>query len=282
MTGQRVLVTGASGFVGRHVVRQLQSGGYDAVESAVRLDEIESTAPKADFVIHLAATGVIPGTDPADVIATNVTGTVNVLRAAARAGARRMVIAGSGFEYGEGGAVSEDALPRPRSVYAASKVAATVLAQSLAPALGVEVVTLRPFMVYGPGERPDRLLPSLVDACLSGRSLDLTPGMQVRDFVHVIDVAQAFLLALTAPAAGEVVNIASGKPTTVHDVAVLVNETCGGIGRLNFGALPYRDDEVWDIWGDITKARELLGWAPAIDLGSGIAELVSAARERHG
>src|SRR4051794_6202018 len=156
VTGPRVLVTGASGFVGRHVVRQLQADGYDAIESTVRLGEVGSSAPQAEYVIHLAATGVFPGTDPAEVIETNVTGTVNVLHAAARVGARRMVIAGSGFEYGEGGAVSEDALPRPRSVYAASKFAATVLAQSLGPALGVEVVTLRPFMVYGPGERSDR------------------------------------------------------------------------------------------------------------------------------
>jgi nucleoside-diphosphate-sugar epimerase len=243
---------------------------------------LEHNAPAADLVVHLAATGVFPGVEPAEVIDTNVGGTLSVLSAAARIGARRVVLAGSGFEYGEGGAVSEDALPKPRSVYAASKFAATVLAQSLAPSLGVEVVALRPFMVYGPGERADRLVPSLIDACVNGRPLDLTAGAQVRDFVHVTDVAGAFVLALTAPVAGEVVNIASGKPTSVRDVAVLVNEACGGSGQLNFGVLPYRADEVWDISGDITKAHDVLGWTPTIDLATGIANMVAAAKEQDG
>jgi nucleoside-diphosphate-sugar epimerase len=174
--------------------------------------------------------------------------------------------------------MSERQAPAPDDPYGASKLAGA----ALVGASGAEAVHLRLFSVYGPGEDPARLVPSLVDAALAGRTLELSPGEQVRDFVHVEDVVDAILAAAFAPELTEpVLNVGTGVQTTVRDVAALVARAAGVDGScFRFGAKPYRDAsrERFSWRADTSLTEQTLGWRARRTLEEGIADTVAAVR----
>jgi nucleoside-diphosphate-sugar epimerase len=302
----RVVVSGVTGFVGAAVARRLSAAGVEVVglvrpgrANAPRLADVQgrwvelTDASLAgligllrdadpDVVIHIAAAGVEPGkTDPDELLAVNVLFTANLIRAAAVSGVRRFVHTGSCFEYGDaptGVPIPEAAALRPTSVYGATKVAAGHLARTLAAQLALPLVTLRLFGVYGPGEAGYRLVPSLVDHLRSGRPLDLTPGEQVRDLLHVADVAEAFALAAESDRLqtdGMPYNVSSGVPVTVRQVGATLARLLGArAGLLRWGARPYRSDEAMWIVGDCARFRAATGWQPRFDLRTGLAATI--------
>ncbi len=228
-----------------------------------------------DTIIHLAAAGVVEKVDGvSELVSTNVDGTMAVLLAAQRFGAR-LIYCGSCFEYGSGAAWSEDALPAPTSEYGASKAAGWLIAQAFAHRTGLEVVSLRPFTMYGPMEPPGRLVPSVVRHALAGRPIDLTPGDQVRDFVYVADVADAFIAASTTDAAvGGTFNVCSGSAVTVRDVVQRILRSTGSTAPARFGALSYRPSERRVLSGDTSRAERILGWRARVSLDEGLARTI--------
>lgn len=304
------LVTGGTGFLGSHLVRRLLSDGWDVAvmarpSSDVRriqhelgsirllyadLLERDSLVQLAgldhiDVVFHLAAVGLHERTPrPAyEVVKTNVMGTLNALMVADESGIARVVHCGTGLEYGAGSLLSESALLRPASVYASSKAAAWLLAESLCRERSIELVSVRPFTVYGPDDSEWSLVGSLVKAAIDGAELDLTEGRQRRDFVFVEDVVEALLAAATVPSLdGEVFNISTGCETSVRAAAELVLELADGEGGVAFGARPYRAHELWESSGDPSKARDRLQWSAATSLRDGLARTISYERRRCG
>ena len=267
-----LLVTGATGFIGRHVTRLALAAGH-AVTAVVRpgssawrdappglrvlpaaLPEVTAGAlAGCEVLIHLAAHGVVAGGDDWEpCFRVNLTESLQLWRQAADAGVRRLVVGGSCFEYGRSGERYEfipvDAPLEPTGAYHASKAAATMAAFGLAVARRREVVVLRPFHVFGEGEAATRLWPSLRRAALAGEDFPMTPGGQVRDFVPVETVARRFLdwatvrpLAAGAPV---VENIGTGRPVTIRAFAESWWREWRAAGRLQVGALPYRANEV--------------------------------------
>jgi nucleoside-diphosphate-sugar epimerase len=302
----RVVVSGVTGFVGSAVARRLSAVGAEVIglvrpgrANSPRLADlrgrwVELNDPslagligllrdaEPDVVIHTAAAGVEPGnTDPDELLAVNVLFTANLIRAAAVTGVGRFVHTGSCFEYGDAPAgvpISEATVLAPASVYGATKVAAGHLARTLAAQLALPLVTLRLFGVYGPGEAGYRLVPSLIDHLTTGRPLDLTPGEQVRDLLHVADVADAFALAAESDRLctdGTPYNVSSGVPVTVRQVGTTLAGLLGGRpGLLRWGARPYRSDEAMWIVGDSTRFRAATGWRPRFDLQAGLVATV--------
>jgi nucleoside-diphosphate-sugar epimerase len=296
LAGRRVLVTGAAGFLGSHLVPRLIDRGAEVcaldfpgarrwsliersgIAAAVRAD-VRDLADAAhddalgalDTVIHLAAIGVVGDvTNVRELVSANVDGTMAVLLAAQRFGAR-LINCGSCFEYGSGAAWSEDALPAPTSEYGAAKAAGWLLAQAFSHRTGLEVVSLRPFTMYGPMEPPGRLVPSVVRHALAGRPIDLTPGDQVRDFVYVEDVADAFIAASTTEAAiGGTFNVCSGSAVTVRDIVQRVLQRTGSTAPARFGALSYRPTELPVLSGDTSRAERILGWRARVSLDEGL------------
>jgi UDP-glucose 4-epimerase len=134
------------------------------------------------------------------------------------------------------------------------------------------VVVLRPFIVYGPGQRDGMMLPALLKTLAQGQEFALTPGEQTRDFVYVDDVVDALIAAAVRNgAAGEVFNVCSGEERRIRDVAELAVRIAGASpSRLKIGALPYRENEVWRLVGSNRKARALLGWSPRVQLEDGL------------
>ena len=302
----KILVTGATGFIGSHLVRRLLADGDEVVvavragSSTWRLEdvlrdvdvvELDLSAPLDDrlkrelrgveVVHHLAAAGVNPRHDSGDeVVAANVVGTLRLLELATALDVHRLVYCGSCFEYGSGSGLAEDALPKPQSDYAASKSAAWLLAHSYSRRNGLPVVSLRPFTVYGPMESSYRLVPATIMGALDGRRIELTRGEQTRDFVYVDDAVTAFTASASENTpTGGTFNVCTGVETSVAELAQCVVELAGA-GELELGALPYRDNELWNLSGDPTAAREGLSWQAATPLRQGLERTIEWFREQ--
>jgi len=298
MACERILVTGASGFIGASLTRELIAAGHEVhltlrgESPRWRLAGLEGRyaahqadlrdlaavrraveAARPEIIYHLAAHGALHHErDRAAILASNLLGTCNLLEALDGRDYRMLVQAGSSSEYGhKSQAMREDDRLEPRTDYAVSKAAATMLCQAAAYG-GRPVTTVRVFSAYGPREDPSRLVPYVMDCCLRGERPRVTSGAQPRDFVYVDDCVELFERAAHSPAAqGRILHAASGRRQTVREMVETIVEVCAP-GRLTaeFGAEPERPDEPQAWFGDIERTAELTGWRPRRDLHSGI------------
>ncbi|MGD1904620.1 MAG: NAD-dependent epimerase/dehydratase family protein [Leptolyngbyaceae cyanobacterium] len=268
----KLFLTGGTGFIGSHFLKAALEAGHQVLAlrreySQPRLslslqpiwlqgslsDDWSSALKGCDVLVHLAAAGVNPEfSDWQELFSVNVSQSLNLWLQAQEAGVRRLVICGSCSEYGRSGEQYEfipvTAPLQPTNAYGASKASASLAAIGLATQMNLEVVLLRPFHVYGPGENEFRLWPSLKKAALAGEDLSMTPGQQIRDFMSVEQVAEKFLWAckrtdiLLGKALAE--NLGTGHPQTVKGFSEFWWTQCNAKGKLLFGDIPYRHNEV--------------------------------------
>ena len=296
----RAVVTGAGGFVGAALVRRLLADGWethallrpgvdywrlaglsaDVAEHRVLLEEADGAAEviaeiRPDRIFNLAAHGAYSSQQDAERMwRTNVALTVNLVRAAAAAGGcEAFVQAGSSSEYGfKDHPPSEDEAPAPNSDYAVTKAAATLFCGYAGRRLGLPTVTLRLYSVYGEWEEPSRLMPTLLVRALEGRLPSLADPATARDFVHVDDVLNAFLLAaeVAATRPGAVYNIGSGSQTTLADLVESARRLFGVAQEPVWASLPSRswDTATWVANPSLAAAE--LGWRPMIPLDDGM------------
>lgn len=299
----RVLVTGATGFLGSHVTRALVAAKHEVVatfrsgSSLWRLaDQADSihwlsfdlTSPdsiaellcaaKPEVVLHCAAYGMVYGEQSADEnIACNILGTQRLLGEAARIGVRRFIHVGSCFEYGNKSyPVSEAELLDPISIYGATKAASTLLLLQQSKVFGLPSVVVRPFGFYGPYDRKDKFVPRVIQACLAGVPMDVTGGEQIRDYTFSSDAVDMFMRLIEAPSfpEGQIMNLASACPVRLREVGELICALMGRRGIVRWGSHPYRPDELMSLTADIGKAHRLLGWQPTVSLTMGLEETI--------
>lgn len=313
ITNAQVIVLGASGFIGRWVSRQLCRQGvkpflpvrdpaaaervfsdYEINGEIIQanLHHADSVAEligkiKPDVVFNLAGYGV-DRTERDEVTAYRIN--AHLVETICRAMAihrnpswtgQSVVHVGSALEYGEiGGNLAEDSAVYPTTLYGKSKLMGTNLLTQFCRKLGVRGITARLFTVYGPGEHDGRLLPSLLNAADNGQPLPLTAGDQQRDFTYVEDVADGLLrLAVAGAQPGEVVNLATGRLTTVRSFI----ETAASIlnipeSNLQFGAIPTRAEEMRHDPVTVDRLRRLADWTPRTNIAEGIQRTAKQAR----
>lgn len=301
----RVAVTGAAGFLGAAAVRRLAEGGAHVLAlvrpggdpwrlaglspEAVTLAEVDlaaipgpgtealaralrAFAPEA--LLHAGWIGVrgAARADPAQ--ARNVAAAVELLEAAAEAGARRAVGLGSQAEYGPlRGPLREDECPRPASLYGAAKLAAGHLWLALAERRGLSAAWVRVFSVYGPGERSGTLVPDLVRALAAGKPFPLSACTQPWDYLYEDDAAEALARALARPDVQGILNLASGEARPLVEAVTRLRDLVAPDAPLLLGAMP---GAAAGLEADVSRLRAALGWEPVVPLEEGLRRCVAA------
>jgi nucleoside-diphosphate-sugar epimerase len=233
-------------------------------------------------VLHAAFTAGHPASRDARrrMVEDGVSATFNLMEAASASGARRVVHIGSTLECGpRPGPLDESAALRPTTFRGTVKAASWLLALQAGRELGVEVVGLRPFSVYGPWENARRFVPTLVRAALTGEEVSLVRGPR-HDFVYVDDVVEAALAALAPDVpSGEVFNVGTGVELRNEDVAALVEEVSGAILRVRAGH-PGSPPDTPHWVADVDKSARLLAWRARTPLTEGLAKTLEWQRAR--
>lgn len=298
---KRVLVTGADGFIGSHLVEALVRRGvevrafvlYNSFNSWGWLDQcaeevrgkfevfagdvrdpngVRTATQGCDTVLHLAALIAIPFSyhSPDSYVDTNIRGTLNVLQAARDLGVSRVVHTSTSEVYGTARTVPirEDHPLQGQSPYSATKIAADQLAYSFHCAFRTPVTILRPFNTYGPRQSARAVIPTIITQLAAGLTrLRLGATRPTRDFTHVSDTVSGFIAAATAPGVeGEVINLGTGHEISIGDLALLIGEVMGTTIAIETDEARLRPaaSEVERLCSDNASARGKLGWSPLL------------------
>ncbi len=310
--GRRILVTGATGFIGSHLVARLVREGAEVHAfvrrggSLARLEPVRNslriwdgdiadattiheaiTEARPDVVYHLAAdTGVRQlgngwaGVDRS--LRVNLEGTLNVLRATIEVAqpAAAFIRTGGLEEYGDGPTpATETQRERPISPYSASQVAATQYCDMLQRSTETSIVTVRPALTFGPGQSTEFFIPSLIRHCLANEDFLMTDGAQRRDLLYVDDLVDALRQCATrARDVRGVINIGTGVETTMREVAESIVRLSGTSARLHVGALTRRAEDLQHQVACVDRAGAVLDWTPRISLADGLRRTIDAER----
>lgn len=315
--GARILVTGADGFIGSHLVERLQADGaevrafcfYNSNGSYGWLDEMDAPARSGldlrlgdirdagavdaatagvDIVLHLAALVSIPHSydSPASFIETNITGTFNVLEAARRHGVARVVHTSTSEVYGTPAVlpITEDHPLKGQSPYSASKIAADKLSEAWACSFDVPVVVLRPFNTYGPRQSARAVIPTIVSQLLAGhRTLRLGNLLPRRDLTYVADTVDGFVRAARSDLEpGQVVQLGSGRDVSVGELVSTASRLLGVEVEVQEDVDRLRPprSEVQVLRSDPSRAAALLGWRAETSLDDGLSRTMEWFKDR--
>jgi UDP-glucose 4-epimerase len=305
----RFLVTGGAGFIGSHIVEYLLKYGAEQVvvldnlltgsrtnllpfeehsnfafiEGDLRDEEVcQEACQQVDYVFHQAALGSVPRSikNPGLTHDINITGSLNLLKAAHESEVKRLIVASSSSIYGD-----DDTLPkqegkvgRPLSPYAVSKRAVEHYARVFHDLYNLEVVLLRYFNVFGPRQNPEgpyaAVIPKFITACLQEAPITVHgDGEQTRDFTYIDDIVEANLTLLETDAAdGETMNVGSTGNITIEELAKHVIEETGADVEPIYEAA--KEGDARHTHADVTKARDLLGYEPSTDIREGVSRFI--------
>jgi len=295
----RIVVTGASGFIGRHTLRPLLERGFEVHvlsrrrlegDVAARVSEHEVDLLDADateaavstigatHLLHLAWFAEHGKFWDARENLDWVEATSRLVESFESAGGTRAVFAGTCAEYDwTGDCCNEETPLRPATVYGASKHAARQLVESYAASTGLSVAWGRVFFTYGPGEQPTRIVASVARALVAGENVACSDGTQVRDFLYVEDLGSAFA-ALADSSVEGALDVGSGEPLALRDVLLRLEQLAGSEDLVRLGEAPARDEPA-RIVADTRRLHSDLKWRPSYTLDDGLERTLSWWRE---
>lgn len=302
----RCVVTGASGFLGSWLVRQLLHGGHSVTvflrgePQAHRVNDWlgcvrvvhgsfeDCTAfgkklagERIDVFFHLAWSGVTADCrDEVSQISSNVVGCVRLWEIARDLGCKHWIGLGSQAEYGPHEDVLKEDLPlRPATAYGVAKVASAMLTAKMSEIAGIRHTWVRLLAVYGPGDDPKHLIPSTIQMLLAGKKPALTKGEQRWDYLYVEDAAKA-LARIAATGATGSLNLASGQTVVIRKLIECLSAMVGADLPLGFGDVAYAPGQTMHLEADISRLQRATGWEPEIPLEEGLRRTIQWHKER--
>lgn len=298
---KRIFITGATSFIGAHLVQRFYCEGAivcGLISPANKLARLKSLSRKIilrkgdlrdfnfvrdvtrsfrpELIFHLGSFGVQPGqTDIRRLAEINVLGTANLLCALQDSDFECFINTGTSAEYGPAATpMKESQKIEPATLYGATKAGATLLAHAFGKINHRNVITLRPFYVYGPQEEPTRFVSTVVRAALLNQELKITSLNEKRDFVYIEDVIEAFCLASKAGVHDRIFNVGTSREHTFHEVIRLIEAHTGKRIRIKEGAFPERPWKSMCWASDIRSVRKDLGWKPKNTLAQGLKKTI--------
>lgn len=298
----RILVVGGSGFLGSELCKKCLTEGLevhslsrtrpalpienviyhyaDLADSFLLRSALGNT--KYDFVVNCG--GKVDhralSTGGIEVIDTHLRGVLNLLQVLDKSHIRRFIQIGSSDQYGAlREPQSEVDREAPFTPYSFAKTAVDHLLQMLWRSEKFPAVSLRLFLIYGPGQNPERLIPQIIRGCLENRRFKVSPGFQKRDFCSIFDIVEAIYRCLNSEVVnGKVFNVATGEGIMIRDIVAKIQKIAGG-GEPEFGANPYRKGENMALVANIDQISQVLDWQPTITLDVGLKHTVDYYRK---
>lgn len=302
----RILITGAVGFIGSHLTQRLIEEGFkvgiikrknsntqriknllDKIEvydaDIVNANEVFKAVSyfRPDVIFHLATYYALKH-KPEEVplmVSTNTLGTINLLEVSKELGVNLFVNTSSCFVYKESkNKLKENSCLKPLNLYALTKLQAEQSCSFYAEEYGLKIVTLRIFPPYGPWDHERRLVPYVIKKFLDGRGPKMTTGSQKWDFIYVGDIVDAYLKILsspTLPQKHEIFNIGTENPISVKKVVLKIGNIINTKLKPEWGAIPHRKNELWFNCADVSKVKKVLSWEPKINIDKGLRLTVS-------
>ena len=283
----RTLLTGATGFIGRHLAPALRQAGHEVFEASsqsgdVAEDSTWSRFPQSELVVHLAGKTFVPHSwaDPSAFVKCNLLGTIAALNYCKKHNARMVYL--SSYLYG-----NPQALPIPETAplvttnpYALSKILAEKACQFYSDSLEIDITILRPFNVYGPGQPASFLIPTIIRQVLAGESIQVKDLEPKRDYLFISDLVDAILKAVAPKKGARIFNIGSGRSYSVAELIQIIQ----GIRKTDLeiiSSAERRKDEIMDTVADISRAYRDLGWRPKVGLEDGLRSVLAQMSSNH-
>jgi len=307
-SNKKILITGGFGFVGTNLVDTLISNRIKPIildylptdldpfqknlpfeindiqfynTDIRKRDEILHTLEEVNpaYVIHLASmTDLTKDFKHAHLsVDINIKGTLNLLEAVNSVELTKFILLSTSDVYGGvAPPFQETQNVLPASPYSVSKISSELYSLMFSEIYNLPVTVLRAFNLFGRFQLPNRVIPYIITELLNGREVKLTEGEQKREFNYIDNLTDAILLALNSPEVhGEIINIGCGESITIREIALKIGKKLGLPDKIKFGAIPYRKNEIWDMYCDNTKAKRLLGWEPRINLENGLVNTIN-------
>jgi len=293
LKNKRILVTGGNGYLGRHLVERLKNEGAQVfimdkfgeasantfILDITNLESVQTAITKIqpDIIFHLAASLNRERSFDRfeETNQVNFVGTQNLLFALQNTDYQNFIFTSTSEVYGSNIApFVETQLADAASPYSLTKVFAENFIHTYSKTYGKGFTTLRLFNFFGRNMSPKFFIPQMISTLRKNETFEMTEGEQKRDFLYLDDVILAMILAARHPATNEIFNVCSGKAISLKELVLEIKEKLNSQSKIIFGALPYRDHEVWNMVGDNTKIQQKLGFKPKYNLAHGIEQML--------
>jgi len=307
LKGKNILITGGLGFVGANLTAKLLSHNIkptilefipedleidtrylpfnldkidlinvNIVNQKKIIDTVKNVSP--DYIVHLAALTELQKDFQTAFrsVEVNLKGTLNLLQGIKKFPVTSFVFMSTSDVYGGvNPPFHENQVIIPSSPYSVSKASAELYCLMFNRVFDLPITILRSFNLFGSYQKTNRVIPYIIMKLLKGENVELTKGEQKREFNHIKDLSDAILLSFTTPESqGKIINIGSGHSISIRKIAQKIAEQFDLKGNLKFGAIPYRANEIWDMYCDNTLAKTILGWEPKVNLKEGLTSTI--------